>query len=81
MNIFNKKTQVEKFDKMGIIYEKVCDTCRKDKKSPQIYWGNFKTFEAKNKRTCVFAQWEQASCNSLKKILSFLFLLEYIIYL
>ena len=30
MNIFNNKTRVEKFDKMGVIYEMVCDTCQED---------------------------------------------------
>ena len=33
MNIFNNKTQVEKFDKMGFIYEMVCDTCKKENKA------------------------------------------------
>ena len=32
INIFNNKTQVAKFDKMGVIYKIVCDTCKQDKK-------------------------------------------------
>ena len=33
MNIFYNKTQVEKFDKMGVSYEMVCDTSKKYKKA------------------------------------------------
>ena len=57
MNIFNNKIQVEKFDKMGVMRWSAIHV--KKKKSPEIYWGNIKTFEAENKGTRAIGQWNK----------------------
>ena len=60
MNIFINKTQVEKFDKMGVIYDMVCDTSKEDKKAHKYIGETSRIFKQRIKENCVFSQWEQA---------------------